>query len=134
MQKISARKFHFESPSRFTSLDHLVGEQLDRVGYLDAERPGRLQVDDELEFGRLHDWQVSGLRAIEDAAGIVADLTKPVQNIGSIAHQPTDFDNLASGIGRGNPIAHRERRKLDTPAIIEEPVACDEEGLGAVAR
>jgi hypothetical protein len=31
--------------------DHLVGEQLNRVGHLDAELPGRLQVDDELEFG-----------------------------------------------------------------------------------
>src|SRR5262245_8682292 len=27
----------FEPPSRFTSLNHLVGEQLDRIGYLDAE-------------------------------------------------------------------------------------------------
>src|SRR5262245_40719276 len=36
MQKFPARKFHFEPP--FTSFDHLVGEQLDRVGHLDAER------------------------------------------------------------------------------------------------
>ena len=34
--------------SKSTSLDDLVGEQLDRVGHLDAEQPGRLQVDDEL--------------------------------------------------------------------------------------
>ena len=34
--------------------DQLVGEQLDRVGHLDAESLGRLQVDDELELGRLH--------------------------------------------------------------------------------
>jgi hypothetical protein len=27
MQEISAGKFHFEPPSRFTSLDHLVGAQ-----------------------------------------------------------------------------------------------------------
>jgi hypothetical protein len=27
MQKISAGKFHFEPPSQFTSLDHLVGAQ-----------------------------------------------------------------------------------------------------------
>jgi hypothetical protein len=27
MQKISAGKFHFEPPSHFTSLDHLVGAQ-----------------------------------------------------------------------------------------------------------
>jgi len=31
-------------------LDHLVGEQLHRVGYLDALRPGRFQVDHKLEF------------------------------------------------------------------------------------
>ena len=34
--------------------DQLVGEQLDRVGHPDAESLGRLQVDDELELGRLH--------------------------------------------------------------------------------
>jgi hypothetical protein len=41
------------TPSCDDLLDHLVGEQLDRVGHLDAECPGRLQVDDEFEFGRL---------------------------------------------------------------------------------
>src|SRR5437773_3751240 len=46
------------------SFDHLVGEQLQRVGHLKAECPGRLQVDDELEFGRLHDGQVGGVRAL----------------------------------------------------------------------
>jgi hypothetical protein len=44
--------------------------------YLDAEQPGGLQVDDELEPGRLLDRQVRGLGALEDAAGIDADLTK----------------------------------------------------------
>ena len=39
----------------------------------------RLQVDDQLELGRLHDRQVGGLRALEDAAGIDADLTKGVR-------------------------------------------------------
>ena len=31
------------------SFDHLVGEQLHRVGHHDAERLGGLEVDDELE-------------------------------------------------------------------------------------
>ena len=39
----------------------------------------RLQVDDELEFGRLQDRQVGGLGALEDVAGIDADLTKHVR-------------------------------------------------------
>jgi hypothetical protein len=42
-------------------IDHLIGEQLHRVGHLDAQRPGRLQVDDELEFGRLHHRQIGDL-------------------------------------------------------------------------
>ena len=36
-------------------LDYLVGEQLQRVGYLDAKRPGRLQVDtfDDVDLGKI---------------------------------------------------------------------------------
>jgi len=36
-------------------LDHLVDEQLQCVGHLDAEGSRHLQVDDQLEFGRLLD-------------------------------------------------------------------------------
>src|SRR6516225_1325180 len=113
--------------------DHLIdtGEQLRR--HLDAERPGRLQVDDELEFGRLHDREVCGLHALEDSAGIVADLAKHPRTIGRVAHQPTNFDKLAKAIGRGNPVAVREGDKLDTSAV-EEYVAGDERGVGSVAH
>ena len=43
--------------------------------HVEAEHPGGLVVDDQLELGRLHDRQVRGLGALEDAAGIDADLT-----------------------------------------------------------
>src|SRR5262249_20145711 len=88
MQTISAGKFHFQATSRFTSLDHLVGKQLQCVGHLDAEQSRRLRIDDELEFGRLHDRQVSRLRSFEDLTSVNADLTKHVQYIGSITRQP----------------------------------------------
>jgi hypothetical protein len=43
-----------ESPcGRGALFDYMVGEQLDRVGHIEAECPGRLQVDDELELARL---------------------------------------------------------------------------------
>jgi hypothetical protein len=64
MQKLSAGKFHFEPPSRFTSLDHLVGEGEQRRGHVEAERPGGLEIDHRLVFGRrlqhamtLNSWQ-----------------------------------------------------------------------------
>ena len=63
-------------------LDHLVGEQLQRVGHFEAKRLGGLQVDDELDFGRLQDRHVGGLRAFEDLTDVDADLTLHVQNIG----------------------------------------------------
>src|SRR6516165_10511043 len=124
-------KFHFEPP--FTSFDHLVGEQLQCVGYLDAEQSRRLRVDDELEFGGLQHRQFGWLRALEDLTGIDADLTKTVRSVSRIAHQPSHFDALASGMSRRNPVVRRERRQLDA-AADEEPVAADEKGVGLVAH
>src|SRR5262249_47369905 len=39
-----------------------------------AERLGRRVIDNEFELGRLQDWQVSRLSALEDASGIDSDL------------------------------------------------------------
>ena len=39
-------------------------------GTVEAERLGGLEVDDQLELGRLHDRQVGGLRALENAADV----------------------------------------------------------------
>src|SRR5215469_4951992 len=41
---------------------------------IEVECPGSLQVDDELELGELHDRQVTGLGALEDATAVVAGL------------------------------------------------------------
>jgi len=46
VQKISAGKFHFEPPFRFTSLDHLVREREQPVRSLEAERLCSLEIDD----------------------------------------------------------------------------------------
>ena len=62
-------------------LDYFVSEQLQRVGYLNAKRSGRLQVDDEFEFAGPHHRKVGGLRALEDLTGVEADLTPRVRNI-----------------------------------------------------
>jgi hypothetical protein len=72
-------------------------------------------------------------RALEDLTGVDADLTTHAYNIGPIAHQPTGFDILATVVGRGNPMARRERCKLDAPAS-EEHVASDVQRVGAVAH
>jgi hypothetical protein len=57
-----------------------------------------LQIDDELEFGRLQYWQVGRLGALEDAADIDADLTVHVRDVGPI--------DGVTGVGlAGKPLA-----------------------------
>ena len=57
------------------SFDHLVGGREQLVGHRQAEHPGGLGVDYELELGCLFDRQVSRFGALEDAAGIEPKLT-----------------------------------------------------------
>jgi hypothetical protein len=47
--------------------DRLVGGREQRRRHVNAEEPGGLQVDHQLESGRLHHRHVSGLEALEDA-------------------------------------------------------------------
>jgi hypothetical protein len=119
--------------TRAASFDHLVGEQLQGVRHLKAERPGRLQVDHQLEFRRLQHRQVGGLGALEHLTGVGADLTIHARTIGAVAHQPAGFDSLARSIARGNPVTRRERHKLDAPAR-EEDITSDVQGVGAIAH
>src|SRR5262249_17870841 len=99
----------------------------------EAERLGGPEVDHQLEFGRLHNWQVGWLFALENAAGIDAHTAKHVRKIGPVAHQPTGFDNLTIRLCRRNPVARRPGRKLHATAD-EERVGSDEKGVGRLAQ
>ena len=51
-------------------------------------------VDDQLQLARLHDRQIRRLRALEDAGGIDADLTKCIRRVASIADKPANFSRF----------------------------------------
>jgi hypothetical protein len=115
------------------SLDHLVGGEQQTGRHLKAERSGGLQIDDELELGRLGDWQLGRLCAVQDLASIDAGLTKTSAILcrSSSGRRPFDIDAL--GISRGNPISCRQGGKLHT-AAAEEGVGGNEQRFGTLAR
>ena len=61
--------------SRRVSFDHLVGAGEQRRRNFEAKGLRGIQIDGELEFGRLDDRQVGGLFTPENASGVDADLT-----------------------------------------------------------
>jgi hypothetical protein len=70
MQKLPARKFHFEPP--FTSFDHPVGTAKQRQWHSKTERFRGLEVDVQLDLRGLLDRQVGRLVALQDAPGVDA--------------------------------------------------------------
>ena len=65
---------------------------------VETERLGGLEIDHQLELGRLHDWQIVGFGAAEDFAGIDASLAIGIRQAGSGADQSAGFSELAERI------------------------------------
>src|SRR5215467_14512540 len=98
--KLSAGKFHFEPPSRFTSFDHLIGGREQRRRHFEAERSRRFEIDDEFDLRWLLDGQVCGLCTLQNFIHVGRCATVLVGDIWSIAYEPAIFDMLAITINR----------------------------------
>ena len=104
------------------SFNHLVREREQGRGYLEAERFGGLHVDNHFEPSGLLHRQVGRLFALENAAGIDADLTKRLFEPAAITHQ-------AAGNGKGT--IRGDRRHFVTHCQVGELLApADEERIG----
>jgi hypothetical protein len=87
------------------SFDDLVGACKNRLRDCQAERVGGVQIDDQLEFGRLLDRQIGGFGAVEDLSGVDADLAIDSGEAGSIADQAAGRGELALFIDRRKGMA-----------------------------
>jgi hypothetical protein len=97
--------------------DHLVGAGREGRRHFDAQRPRGVKIDHELEAGRLHHWQISGLFALENSAGIDGGLPIGVRKFGAAAHQAAGLHEVAPFIDRRNSVARGQHHKLLAPGI-----------------
>ena len=72
------------------SFDHLVGEQQHGLRDAQPERLRGLDVDHELELGRLLNWQIAGVSALKDAIDVPCCLAELFGEICTVV-SPPDF-------------------------------------------
>src|SRR5260221_10677727 len=98
------------------SFDYFVGALQDRLRHREAERLGGLEVDHQLKFGRLLDWQIGWLGAVEDLAGVNAGLAHGSRLARSIADQAAGSGGFTPRIDRWNGMARCQRHEVLAPA------------------
>src|SRR5262249_48298773 len=94
------------------SLDHLIRPRQQRRGDRQAERLGGLEVDDQLELGRLLDWEIGRLRTLANPGDIGGSTHCDRRYVWTERHEATVINNLSETIDNRQPICSREVDEL----------------------
>jgi hypothetical protein len=89
--------------------DHLVNERQHGLRDAQPERLRGLDVDHELELGRLLNWQIAGVSALQDAIDVPCCLAELFRQIGTIGNEAARFRKDGTGIDRRDAGAGRQR-------------------------
>src|SRR5439155_9287018 len=103
-------------------------EKISRNG--EAELLGHLEIDDQLDLGRLNNWQISRLRSFEDARGVETNLAIGVHEIRTVADESARCRELAKGVASGNCMMCCERNDL-IALVRKETIGGCQEGIRA---
>src|SRR5207302_5000074 len=80
---------------RTSSFNHLVGAQQESFRYFKAERSSGGEIDGEIEFGRLLDRYIAGLRPAQNLVDEVGGALEQSRKVRSVGHEPPGLDKLA---------------------------------------
>src|SRR5215472_16985204 len=102
--------------------------------HVEADRLGRLEINDKLERGWCLHWKLGRFLALENAINIRSRTPDDIGAVGSIGHQRAFRDVLAKGaVDRGEPIALCQCD--DQPAMsVHEWVRQDDQTTARLAR
>src|SRR5262245_27767602 len=115
------------------SLDQLVGPLKERRRHRQAEGLGGLQVDDQLELGRLFDGKVSGVGTSQNLVRLNGTAAEEIREIGPIGHEAACLGSLPECEYCGQPTRERE---IDDALMltIEHWARQDDERAGMISR
>src|SRR5262249_60243478 len=82
------------------SFDHLVGERDQLVRNSETQRSRGLEINHELEFGRLLHWKISRLGAPEDFVHVAGSAPIEVSESRPIGHEPAGCGKFSNSIKR----------------------------------
>ena len=110
-------------------LDDLVGLSQELWWDVETQHPGGLEVDDQLEGGRLLHRHVRRIGTLEDLSGGNAHQAKGSREARSLAEEAAGRGELAPRIDRRNGMARGQRHDL-LALVGEERIRADDERVG----
>src|SRR5262249_20063341 len=134
MQEFATGKFHSKRPSRFTSLDHLVGAGEHCRRNVDAERLRGLEIDHHLEFGRCLNRKISWLLSLENSVDVAGSEPIWLGLIDAVGDQSAFGNKAAEGIHSGQAMLRNRGHNRITLGLLHAASGHDDPTVSSACK